>query len=60
MARQKKDYVSLHIKMDAELMERFEEYCDKAGWTKTMAVERMITAFLEQSKEKNEQVYLPF
>lgn len=48
MAQKKKDYVALHIKMDADLMHRLEAYCDEAGQTKTMAVERIIRAFLDK------------
>lgn len=48
MAQQKKDYIALHIKMDASLMRRLEEYCDEVGQTKTMAVERIIGAFLDE------------
>ena len=46
MAQQKKDYIALHIKMDAPLMRRLEEYCDDVGQTKTMAVERIVGAFI--------------
>ena len=55
MAQQKKDYIALHIKMDAPLMRRLEEYCDEAGQTKTMAVERIIGAFLDERDAKKEE-----
>ena len=55
MAQQKKDYIALHIKMDASLMRRLEEYCDKAGQTKTMAVERMVSAFLDHRDTQEEK-----
>ena len=58
MAQQKKDYIALHIKMDAPLMRRLEEYCDEAEQTKSMAVERIIGAFLDERdvKKENESV----
>lgn len=57
MAQQKKDYIALHIKMDALLMRRLEEYCDVVGQTKTMAVERIIGAYLDErdAKKDNEK-----
>ena len=55
MAQQKKDYIALHIKMDAPLMRRLEEYCDEAGQTKTMAVERIIGAFLDERDMKRDK-----
>ena len=48
MSRQKKDFIAFHIKADAEVMRRFEEYCDEVGQTKTLAFERIIAAFLDQ------------
>ncbi len=52
MAQQKKDYIALHIKMDAPLMRRFEEYCKEVGQTKTTAIERIVAAFLEEREVK--------
>lgn len=48
MARPRKDYIAFHVKADAEIMRRFEEYCDAVGQTKTTAFERIIAAFLDQ------------
>ena len=53
MTRQKKDYISLHIKADAELMRRFNKYCDEVGQTKTMAFERIIASFLDERDSKS-------
>ena len=55
MAQQKKDYIALHIKMDASLMRRLEEYCDEVGQTKTMAVERIVGAFLDEHDNRKEK-----
>ena len=52
MAQPKKDYIALHIKMDAPLMRRLEEYCDEVGQTKTMAIERIVGAFLDERDNK--------
>ena len=48
MARLRKDYTDLHIKMDTTLMNRLIEYCDEVGQTKTMAIERIIKDFLDK------------
>ena len=46
MARQKKDYITLNAKIDANIMARFSRYCDEVGQTKTTAIERILDAFL--------------
>lgn len=48
MARPKKDYIALHVKADAAIMKRFEEYCDEMGQTKTIALERILSAYLDE------------
>lgn len=53
MARQKKDYISLHIKFDAELMQRLNDYCTAEDRTKTAAVERFVRACLEEYEKKS-------
>ena len=54
MAQHKKDYIALNIKMDATLMRRFAAYCEDVGQTKTLAVERIIGAFLDEREQNNE------
>jgi len=46
MARAKKDYITLNAKIDSEIMNRFNRYCNEVGQTKTMAAERILDAFL--------------
>lgn len=48
MAQHKKDFITLNVKMDAALMRRFATYCKDVGHTKTLAVERIIGAFLDE------------
>ena len=55
MARQKKDYISLHIKFDAELMQRLNDYCTAEDRTKTAAVERFVRACLDKYKKKSDE-----
>ncbi|MBR4466095.1 hypothetical protein IKS38_05940 [bacterium] len=55
MARQRKDYISLHMKVDADLMRKFNAYCDEVGQTKTMAFERIVSMFFDE-REANKQI----
>ena len=47
MSKLKKDSVALHIKANADVMRRFEEYCTEMGQTKTLAFERIIAEHLD-------------
>ena len=55
MAQHKKDYITLNIKIDAALMRRFATYCKDVGQTKTLAVECIIGAFLDERGAKAEK-----
>ena len=48
MGRTKKEYISLNIKADASVMKRFTAYCEAVGQTKTLAFERIVSAYLDQ------------
>lgn len=52
MSKPKKEYIPLHIKADAAVMKRFEDYCNEMGQTKTLALERILMAFLDEHDEK--------
>ena len=53
MPRKKKDYITLNMKVDAEVMRRFNEYCEEVGQTKTLAFERIVSDFMKKRyKEK--------
>ena len=43
MPRQKKDAVSLNIKLATEVSVQLEEYCKETGQPKTTAIERILT-----------------
>ena len=40
MARQKKNGQYLNVKIDMNVYQRLEEFCEETGYTKTAAVER--------------------
>ena len=48
MAREKKDALPLHVRIDAGLMAQLDAYCREVGWTKTTAIERMLKSFLQE------------
>ena len=52
MARPKKDYVSLTVKLDKKVYDRLSSYCDIAGQTKTIAVERALRDYINAYAEK--------
>ena len=51
MPRPKKDYVIFNMRVDRTVMERFNEYCEEVGQTKTLAFERIVSAYLDQYEE---------
>ena len=55
MARPKKDYVSLTIKLDKKVYDRLSSYCDIAGQTKTIAVERALRDYINAYAEKEDR-----
>lgn len=53
MARPRKDYIAVSMKVDKDIMQRFNDYCEEVGQTKTTAFERIVTEHLDQyEKEK--------
>lgn len=52
MARPKKDYEPLHMKVESSVMERFNAYCEKVGQTKTLAFERIVSQYLDDYEEE--------
>ena len=47
MSRTKKDAKILNIKLDREIHEQLEEFCDESGMTKTIAVEKILQRYFE-------------
>lgn len=43
------------MKVDADLMRKFNAYCDEVGQTKTMAFERIVSMFFDE-REANKQI----
>ena len=52
MGRPKKNGTYLNICIETPIYERLEALCEDAGQTKTVAVERALTAYLDDYEEK--------
>lgn len=52
MARAKKDYQILNIKIERSIYERLTKYAEEKGQTKTKAVERLLSNAMDQEEGK--------
>ena len=48
MPRQKKDAQPISIKMDKTTFDRLEAYCERAGQSKTVAIERALNKLIDE------------
>ena len=55
MSRTKKDAKILNIKLDREIHEQLEEFCDESGMTKTIAVEKILQRYFEEYFKRPKQ-----
>jgi len=56
MARPKKNGTYLNVCIDTPVYDRLADYCEEAGQAKTVAVERAITAYLDEYDEKQRKL----
>jgi len=56
MARPKKNGTYLNVCIETPIYERLEALCDDAGQTKTVAVERALTAYLDDYYDKQKKL----
>ena len=59
-ARPKKNGTYLNVCIETPIYERLEAFCDDAGQTKTVAVERALTAYLDDYEEKQKITQNPW
>lgn len=52
MPRVKKDNVPVSFKLATDVYDRLEEYCKESGQSKTVAVERAITSFIDEYEKR--------
>ena len=48
MARAKKDGVFINYYIKKDIKEKLDKYCEEVGQTNTMAVERILSKFLDE------------
>lgn len=54
MPRPKKDARNLNIKLDREIFEKLERFCEESGQSKTVAVERFLNKTLDEYFSRSE------
>lgn len=54
MPRPKKDARNLNIKLDREIFEKLERFCEESGQSKTVAVERFLNKALDEFFSRSE------
>ena len=52
MPREKKDSRNFTCKIERDIFERLEEFCQLSGQSKTTVVERAVQKYLEENLEK--------
>ena len=55
MPRARKDGKYINLKIERSIYERFEKYCVVEARTKTAALERMISTYLEQYEKHSRE-----
>ena len=56
MARQRKDGTYLNVRIETTIYNRLERLCEDAGQTKTVAVERALTEYLDNYEKKQQML----
>ena len=56
MARPKKNGTYLNVCVDTSIYSMLEEMCETLGQTKTVAVERALTSYLQEYKQREEKL----
>ncbi len=56
MPRQKKDGTYLNVCIDSKIYEQLSQFCDEAGQTKTVAVERALIDYFKVYRKKQEML----
>ena len=52
MAKKIKESHPFSIRMDKAIFERLNEFCERAGQSKTVAIERAITKYIDEYDEQ--------
>ncbi len=52
--RAKKDWVTMSFRLDAKTAQRLRDHADKLGQSYTVALERIVNAYLDEKESKKE------
>ena len=55
MTRAKKEGTYLNVKLRQDIYDRFSEYADKKGQTKTTALERILERVLDEEEQSEDK-----
>lgn len=56
MPRPKKDGVAFSIRMEKDIFERLEKYCEESGQSKTVAMERALAMYIDDYEKRQKIV----
>ena len=56
MARPKKDNVPVSLRMEKDLFERLNQFCEDSGQPKTVAMERALDMYMNDYYQKQEKL----
>lgn len=56
MARKKKEYANVGIKMEKSVSEQLDKYCEESGMSKTAVIERAVRFYIKaEGSDRNIQ-----
>ncbi len=47
MARKKKEYANIGIKMEKSVADKLDKYCEESGMSKTAVIERAVRSYIK-------------
>jgi predicted DNA-binding protein len=56
MPRPKKDNHPLSMRIDKNIYERLNQYCEDSGQTKTMAIERALVSYMDDYYQQQDEL----
>lgn len=56
MAKPKKDHTPTSFRLDTAILERLTQFCKDSGQSKTVAVERALTMYIDDYEEKQRKL----
>lgn len=60
MPRQKKDAKILNIKLEKEISDQLEQFCEESGMSKTVATEKILSKYFEEYFSRPEEERMLF